>query len=135
MVYTLLSGLNAGASISHTFTNISSEVAAAWQAYVILNRSITLTESDYADNTEAAEPLFWNALPQVTDVQIVHNPLDNNITLSWNYPETVTGFNIYGSSIPDGGVWSFIGFTGSLSYQTPVADPILFYHIRAVNTP
>lgn len=135
MVYTILGGLGAEASTSYTFTGISSDAAANWISYVLLNRTMSLEELDYSDNRQAAVNFVWQVLPLVSDLQIMHDPLANTLNLSWNYPEAVSGFNIYVSAQPEGGIWTWIGFSETHSFQTPAGDPMAFYLIKAVNTP
>lgn len=135
MAYTLLGGLGAEATTSHTFGGISSDQVSDWISYVMLNRSHSLVELDYGDNLESPGVFTWTSLPLVSGLQITHNPVDNMLNLSWNYGENVTGFNIYSSAEPEGDTWNYLGFSETHSFQTPASEPCLFFRIRAVNTP
>jgi len=135
VVYTVLGGVEAEASTSYTFTGISSELAANWQSYVILNRTHSLEELDFTDNLQAAPALIWQDLPVVSDLEITYDALSGNVLLSWSYAENVSGFNIYCSSVPDGGIWSYLGYSETTGFQTPASETKSFYLVKAVNTP
>lgn len=135
LVFTILGGLGSESSTSYTFIGISSELAANWQSYVILNRTHSFEELDFTDNLQAATAFAWQDLPVVNDLQIAYDDFSGNILLSWSYTETVSGFNIYCSSVPDGGIWTYLGYSETTGFQTPGSESKSFFLVKAVNIP
>lgn len=132
LAYTFFS-IPAGQTVSHTFTEISSELAGTWQSYLLLDRTASLQETDETDNGAIPDPVTWHALPAPTNVSLSYDPLTGLATLSWEHPLPSANFNIYWDLDPNGAFLNFLETTTGLQTSFAPTEPKAFYRIKAEN--
>ncbi len=132
--YSEVQELNAGDSVVVVFAEITSEVVANWTSWVQLDCDQFVTESNEDNNVWGPDYVTWQAFPAIDDLDI--DVSEDTITLSWSYPYTVDGFNIYRGLTPDfepdsGNPLSSVdGLTNS--WNTNASSTNYFYKVTAV---
>ncbi len=134
--YAAINFLPAGLPVELTFavTNYNAALTGVWNSYLQIDSGGNVPESAETNNVFGPFHLNWLALP-VPEPEIAYQPGTNGVLLSWTYPISVSGFNIYADTSPYGAFSTLAGTSATTSFTDSVVGPRRFYRIKAVRTP
>lgn len=119
-VFLELNSLQAGLPVDVYFSNVTNYVQppdGEWSTWLQIDADERVNESQEYNNIYGPFQTIWQDLPPITDLSIAYDPLEEMATLSWNYPLSVTKFNVYLDSDPLGAFTSYAGWSTTHSYS------------------
>jgi len=126
-----VTSLAAGATTSHTFTNVSTGTSGVWTSYVQTDPNNLIVESNESNNVATPVNVTWRALPVVPNLTTTYLPSTNQVKLQWTYPISLNRYRIYYDTNPFGSFSTLLGTTTSQSYTDTLTNPKRFYIVKA----
>ena len=108
--------------------------AGTWHTWFRVDRLNEIAETNETNNGTASLTITWNPLPPVPTPTISFDAFTETFNLTWTYPLTVNGFNIYRSDNPSGPFTTQIGTTTDSFYSDLEAGDKQFYQVKAYKT-
>lgn len=126
--------IEASSSATFNFPATSTETVGLWQTWFRVDRLDEITETNETNNGNGFLSITWNNLPPVPIQTIIYDSFTESFILTWTYPLTVDGYNIYRSDNPMGPFTNQIGTSTDTFYFDPEAGDYNFYQVRAFKT-
>ncbi len=135
--YTRLIELPAGLPTDVVFTGIANydeALTGTWNSWLQIDTDAEVIESNESNNVYGPFQITWEPLPPITDLSIAYDPITEMVTLNWNYPLSVTKFNVYLDSDPFGAFSASTGWSTTHSYSFS-PGPTRFFRVSAERLP
>jgi hypothetical protein len=123
--------LNAGATASWTFTNVSTATAGTWVSYAQVDPNQLITESNESNNVATPVTVTWRALPIVPTLTTTYLISPARCKLQWTYPITVSRYKVYYDTNPNGTFSSLLASPTVTNYTDTISGTKRFYIIKA----
>ncbi len=136
-MYLNLSEMPAGLPVEMIFAGIANyneDLAGEWNSWLQLDSDGFIAESNENNNVYGPFHITWQDLPAIIDLDISYDPDTGLATLDWDYPLSVTKFNIYSDPDPLGDFSTAAGWSTTHSYSFS-PGPNLFFRVTAERLP